>query len=560
MVEEVESMCMRCHENGITRLLLTYIPYFKQVIVASFQCDHCGERNNEIQSAGEIQGQLQEQLLCYAPSLTVPFDSLTEKGVIYTVHITTPHDLNRQLVKSSFATLSIPELQLEIPPKIGQLTTIEGIISDTLRDLEIDQPVRKHVDPPTYEKLDALCKRLKEIIGETEELVPQDAETSAKAAGAASTSGLVSHGAVGAPTGAPSSDENRTFPPFTLRLDDPSGNSFIEFLGDISGRGANDAKWTKRDYPRQRSQNVLLGLAAPEEGDGDAAMETSGDGSSATATATGAQPTLVAGFSKDKGETDFDNEEIYSFPGTCSSCTAPLNTLMKKVNIPYFKDILIMSTNCDRCGYRDNEVKSGGAISDTGRKLTLSVQDSEDLSRDLLKSETAGLEIPEIDLHLTAGTLGGRFTTLEGLLQQIYDELSSKVMASGDSAASGDRNAFETFLGKLKSVMACDTPFTVIVDDPLSNSYIQNPYAPDPDEQLVIENYTRSFDQNEELGLNDIKVDGYQDEHEAQTAAAAAAGITRKADEITTAPSGKEVETGAEAIKKPRVEDPNGTQ
>jgi len=57
MVEEIESLCMECRENGITRLLLTYIPYFKEVIVVSFICDHCGNRNNEIQSAGEIQGE-----------------------------------------------------------------------------------------------------------------------------------------------------------------------------------------------------------------------------------------------------------------------------------------------------------------------------------------------------------------------------------------------------------------------------------------------------------------------------------------------------------------------
>jgi zinc finger protein len=56
MIEEIESLCMRCQENGMTRLLLTYIPYFREVIIASFQCDHCGERNNEIQSAGQIQG------------------------------------------------------------------------------------------------------------------------------------------------------------------------------------------------------------------------------------------------------------------------------------------------------------------------------------------------------------------------------------------------------------------------------------------------------------------------------------------------------------------------
>lgn len=44
-----------------------------------------------------------------------------------------------------------------------------------------------------------------------------------------------------------------------------------------------------------------------------------------------------------------------------------------------------MSTNCDHCGYRDNEVKSGAAISEKGKRITLKVEDAEDLSRDILK-------------------------------------------------------------------------------------------------------------------------------------------------------------------------------
>lgn len=44
-----------------------------------------------------------------------------------------------------------------------------------------------------------------------------------------------------------------------------------------------------------------------------------------------------------------------------------------------------MSTNCDHCGYRDNEVKSGSAISEKGKRITLKVEDREDLSRDILK-------------------------------------------------------------------------------------------------------------------------------------------------------------------------------
>src|ERR1700761_8778378 len=122
-----------------------------------------------------------------------------------------------------------------------------------------------------------------------------------------------------------------------------------------------------------------------------------------------------------------------------------------------------MSTNCDRCGYRDNEVKSGSAISERGKRIILKVEDREDLSRDILKvitlffslsygrrvaqSETAGLEIPEIELVLQHGTLGGRFTTVEGLLEQIYEELSEKVF-TGDSSDLQDRTPFEAFLGK----------------------------------------------------------------------------------------------------------------
>jgi len=44
-----------------------------------------------------------------------------------------------------------------------------------------------------------------------------------------------------------------------------------------------------------------------------------------------------------------------------------------------------MSTNCEHCGYRDNEVKSGSAISLQGKKIILKCEDREDMSRDILK-------------------------------------------------------------------------------------------------------------------------------------------------------------------------------
>lgn len=45
------------------------------------------------------------------------------------------------------------------------------------------------------------------------------------------------------------------------------------------------------------------------------------------------------------------------------------------------------------------------------------------------------------------------------------------------------------------------------MEDPLAGSYIQNVYAPDPDPNMTIEDYERTKEQNEDLGLSDIKVE-----------------------------------------------------
>lgn len=56
-VTTIESLCMNCHDNGTTKLLLTLIPYFREVILMSFECDHCGFKNSEVQFGGKVQEQ-----------------------------------------------------------------------------------------------------------------------------------------------------------------------------------------------------------------------------------------------------------------------------------------------------------------------------------------------------------------------------------------------------------------------------------------------------------------------------------------------------------------------
>ena len=169
-----------------------------------------------------------------------------------------------------------------------------------------------------------------------------------------------------------------------------------------------------------------------------------------------------------------------------------------------------MSTACEHCGYKSNEVKTGGAIPDKGRIITLYCDDPSDLSRDVLKSETCTMRVPELNLDIQEGTLGGRFTTLEGLLRQVYDELESRVFSqTSDSMDEQTKQNWIEFFSRLKTAIEGKVKFTVIMQDPLAGSYIQNVYAPDPDPNMKIEDYERTEEQNEDLGLADMKVDNY---------------------------------------------------
>ncbi|GME69275.1 unnamed protein product [[Candida] boidinii] len=180
---------------------------------------------------------------------------------------------------------------------------------------------------------------------------------------------------------------------------------------------------------------------------------------------------------------------------------------MKVVNIPHFKDVIIMSTTCERCGYKSNEVKTGGAIPPHGRRVTLFVDDPEDLARDILKSESCGMKVPELNLDLTPGTLGGRFTTIEGLLTQVREELHSRVFQeTSDSMAEETKTRWEEFFARLDSAIAGNIKFTIEMVDPLSASYIQNVYAPDDDPNMKIVDYERTEEENEDLGLTDMVV------------------------------------------------------
>jgi zinc finger protein len=377
---------------------------------------------------------------------------IQQKGSRYELRLTAAADFARQIVKSDTCVVKFIELDIEVPAGRGQLTNVEGLLSMILEDLEMKQPERKEQIPEVWAKIEEIvAKGRKMIAGESF--------------------------------------------PFRLDLDDPAGNSWIE-PDQKDGVG----KWSKVEYLRSPEQNEQLGLGSGEE---------------SSEVPVASQPT-AANFEEDA---DIIPNEVYSFPATCPGCTKSCVTHMKMVDIPHFKQVVIMSTVCDHCGYRSNEVKTGGEVPEKGKKITLKVEGPTDLARDILKSESCALECPELNLSVNPGTLGGRFTTVEGLLTQVRDDLHKQIFDVGDDSGTGGdslpseaKKTWNSFFEGLDEAIKGERKFTIILQDPLASSYIQNLFLPDVDPQIETIEYERTVEEEEDLGLLDMKTEGYVDE------------------------------------------------
>ncbi|KAL9622557.1 MAG: hypothetical protein Q9160_003054 [Pyrenula sp. 1 TL-2023] len=432
LITEVESYCTVCEENGVTRLRLVRIPYFREILVESFSCD-CGNRNSSTRFAGEIQ----------------------ELGCKYTFKVEHPNDLMRQVIRSESAAFKVEDLDIEMPSGRGAISNVEGMICKIIDDLEMDQPSRKIETPRLHDTLEGMIEKLVSM------------------------------------------QRSKTFP-FTISLDDPAGNSVIQ-PSTLDPRG----KYIRQEYPRTHEQNVKLGI-------------TSNDAEGAEA------------ITHDLEDLEIVENQPYSLQENCPSCSRDCQVNISKTNIPHFKEVFIIATVCEHCGYRTNDVKTGGEIPEKGVRISITVEKVEDLSRDLLKSESCAMKCSELGLEVHPGTLGGRFTTVEGLLSQVRDQLYGQIFDAGfdevavkdgsvnggDSMASGVKEQWLEFFKKLEQARKAEIKYTIVLEDPLAGSYVQSLRDDGADPQIQSEEYERTEDEIEELGLKDMKTEGYEDDED----------------------------------------------
>jgi len=415
---EIESFCVACEENGVTRLLLTKIPFYKDVIISSFSCEHCGNQNNEVESASPVQ----------------------EQGVEISLNVKTKEDLNRQIIRTDSAKVTIPELEFEIPPgsQKGVLTTVEGIVSRAVTGLEQDQPIRRALDNELANKIEAFIQKLKQLLVEFS---------------------------------------------FTILIRDPSGNSFVE----NPHAPAQDPNLCITKFTRNLEETKLLRIIDQD-----------------------AEELPVEHEVKEVEQEEISKDEVFSFPTNCPECHVQVETRMKVTHIPHFKEVIIMSTSCDACGNKTNEVKVGGGISAKGRQIIFRVTDPSDLTRDVLKSETCTLKLPDLEFEALMASSGGKFTTLEGLLIAVKESLlESNPFLMGDSAVANAKMKMEAFSERIDQLFKVSEPFTIILDDPAGKSFLQNFYAPDEDPEMIIKDYERTQEDDEFLGIDAMKTEDY---------------------------------------------------
>ncbi|XP_058812214.1 zinc finger protein ZPR1 [Topomyia yanbarensis] len=436
---EIESMCMNCYENGITRLLLTEIPFYKAVVIMSFCCEHCGFQNNEIQPGGEM----------------------SPKGIRIRVKLETVQDLNRRVVKSDYSSVRIEKLDFEIPAQSqkGEVTTIEGILDRVVRGLEQDQPVRRIQHPEAAEQIDVFADSLRQLKEMTK--------------------------------------------PFTIVIEDISGNSFVE----NPFAPLPDPNTSISHFKRNKEQNHVLGVFTHAEV---TETEACSSNSNRPETIPEEEDKILKPIAEGSWPLEELHGEVLQFQTTCSECSADCETNMKLTKIPHFKEVVIMATVCENCGLRTNEVKPGGGIEERGVKIEITVRGRIDFSRDVLQSESCNLFIRELECEVGGGALGGRFTTIEGLLTAMRDQLMESTGMFMDSNDEETKRRMDGFFGQLDAAIEGNMQLTIVLDDPTGNSYVQSLNDDGtPDGALRIIRYHRSHEQNEELGLNDMKTENY---------------------------------------------------
>jgi len=140
-MEKLEKQpCPFCHKKTLTLIEdIIEIPYFGKVFLMSMQCSSCNYNMADVESEKK------------------------QEPCKLTFEITKEEDMNTRVIKSSNATIRIPQLRISVTPgpaSIGYISNIEGVLE---RFEKIIEDQKGDEDPTVKKKAKNLLKKIRKV-------------------------------------------------------------------------------------------------------------------------------------------------------------------------------------------------------------------------------------------------------------------------------------------------------------------------------------------------------------------------------------------------------------
>ena len=89
----------------------------------------------------------------------------------------------------------------------------------------------------------------------------------------------------------------------------------------------------------------------------------------------------------------------------CMACHGKGTSRILPTTIPYFREVAICFFKCDDCGFTNTDVMDTSIVQPQGLETSLTVTNSEDMNLQVIKSNTASVRLPELELEIPHTTL-----------------------------------------------------------------------------------------------------------------------------------------------------------
>ncbi|MFX1351199.1 MAG: ZPR1 zinc finger domain-containing protein [Promethearchaeota archaeon] len=142
--------------------------------------------------------------------------------------------------------------------------------------------------------------------------------------------------------------------------------------------------------------------------------------------------------------------------------------LTDQVSIPHFGSVLIITTRCQECLFKQSNILILDAKEPS--RHSVKVDRVTDLAIKVIRSSTGAIRIPEFGISMEPGTVAQAFiSNIEGILHRFKDAIE---MAKKWSEESSKTKRATLLANIIDEAIEGKRTFTLIIEDPLGNSAI----------------------------------------------------------------------------------------